>query len=232
MLKNNWLIFKDIDELSQRLLEDILLIAQESIQLNDCFKIVLTGGTSITHLYQLLSNAKSQWKKWHIYIGDERCLPLKDKDRNDSLINNIWLSRSLIPKENINFIHAELVGEIGSLEYEKILENVEFFDVVLLSMGEDGHIASLFPGREYDKDKSVLVESNSPKYPKNRITMTYQRLNKSNNVFKIINGRLKQDSVELWLNGQELPVGEVSGLFDRVYCCKNAIPHNISIGNG
>ncbi len=89
MLKDNWFIFTDIDKLSERLANEILNIAENTIKLNNNFKIVLAGGVSVINLYKILSNSKSNWDKWHIYIGDERCLPLEDKDRNDHIINKI-----------------------------------------------------------------------------------------------------------------------------------------------
>jgi 6-phosphogluconolactonase len=224
MLKNNWFIFKDIEELSQELLKDTLFIAQKSIQLNGCFKIVLTGGTSIIYLYKLLCTAKSNWEKWHIYIGDERCLPLGDKDRNDHMIHEAWLSGGSIPKENIHFIRAELGVKAAASQYEGVLKNAGDFDVVLLSIGEDGHVASLFPGHSYDKNKSVVVESNSPKYPRKRIGMSYSRLNKSKNVFKIICGNSKKNAVNLWLKGKSMPINEVHGQCEKAYICKDALP--------
>ena len=232
MLRDNWVIFKNIDKLSNKLANDILEVAKASIKSRNSFKIVLTGGNSILNTYEILSNSESDWSKWHIYLGDERRFPAGDKDRNDYMINKAWLNNGLILKENIHFIQTELDVNSCTSHYENILKDVGYFDIVLLSVGEDGHVASLFPGHIYDNSKSVVVENNSPKYPKDRVTMTYQRLNKSNNVFKIINGNLKQDAVKLWLNEQKLPASEVGGLFERVYCCKNSIPFNMGINNG
>ncbi len=223
MLKDNWFVFKDIEKLSQELLKDILSIAQESIQSNGYFKIVLTGGTSIIHLYKLLSSAKSNWKKWHIYIGDERCLPLGDKDRNDYMINKVWFSNGLIPKENIHFICVELGIDNAVLHYENVLKNVVNFDVVLLSVGEDGHAASLFPGHLYNNNKSVVVENNSPKYPLNRISMSYARLNKSKNVFKVISGTSKHNVVERCIKNEILPINQINGYFEKVFICADAL---------
>jgi 6-phosphogluconolactonase len=78
------------------------------------------------------------------------------------------------------------------------------FDIVLLSMGEDGHAAPLFLGYLYDENKNVVTEYNSPKYTKERINISYSRLNQSKNFFKIISGSSKQVAVELWLKGKEI----------------------------
>jgi len=222
MLEDNYSVFKDINKLSDRLASDILDAAKTAIKLSDSFKIVLTGGNSILKTYEILSNSESDWSKWHIYLSDERCLPLEDKDRNDYMINSVWLNHSPILKHNINFIPAEL-GVNGVAHYENILNGVDNFDVTLLSMGEDGHVASLFPGHSYDDSKSVVNESNSPKYPKDRISMSYSRLNHSKNIFKVISGSSKQRSLDLWLKGDGLPINQISGINNKIYLCKDAL---------
>ncbi len=222
MLKDNWLVFANIDSLSEKLARDILDIAEKSIQLNNNFKIVLAGGTSVTSLYRILSNSKSDWLKWQIYIGDERCLPLEDKDRNDQIINKVWLDNNTIPNENINFMRAELDVDSAVVHYESVLKSTGDFDIVLLSIGEDGHAASLFPNHFYDEKKSVVVERNSPKYPKKRISMSYLRLNQSKNVFKVVSGSSKQEAVDLWLKKTILPINQINGSSEKVYICEDA----------
>jgi len=71
-------------------------------------------------------------------------------------------------------IKAELGLLEARLEYENTLKKIDKFDVVLLSMGEDGHIASLFPNHVYPEEQMVIVEQGSPKPPKERISMSCQ----------------------------------------------------------
>ncbi len=104
-----------------------------------------------------------------------------------------------------------------------MLNNVDSFDVTLLSMGEDGHVASLFPGHLHDKNKSVVAEYNSPKYPKKRVSMSYSRLNRSKNVFKVVSGSSKQQAVDLWLKGKVLPINKVFGYSEKVFICRNLL---------
>ncbi len=228
ILNENWLIFKDNISLSKELAREILDIAKKSIKLNGCFTIVLAGGRGVMNLYKILSQSTSDWNKWHVYIGDERCVPLQDKDRNDHIINSIWLNNSQIPEKNINFIKAELGHDNGAYDYEEVLENIASFDVVLLSIGEDGHTASLFPGHYYDNNKSVVVEHNSPKRPKDRISMSYSRFNRANNVFKVVSGASKQNAVGLWLQGKTLPINQIKGLSEKVYICKDALSESLT----
>ena len=223
ILNDNWLIFDDEMSLSKALAQEVLNIAKKSIFEKDCFSIVLTGGQSVLNLYKILSKSDSNWEKWHIYIGDERCVPMRHKDRNDQVINEIWLDNSTISKNNIHFIKAELGLLKAKLEYEKILKRIDKFDIVLLSMGEDGHIASLFPNHIYPEEQMVVVEKSSPKPPKERISMSYEALNKSDYVFKLIIGESKQKAVHLLRKSISLPIVKVTSKHEKLYICVNAI---------
>ncbi|MBT7555354.1 6-phosphogluconolactonase [Candidatus Woesearchaeota archaeon] len=223
ILNDNWVVFDDEMSLSEALAQEVLNIAKKSIFEKDCFSIVLTGGQSVLSLYKILSKANSNWDKWHVYIGDERFLPAGHKDRNDQTINEIWLDDSTISKKNIHFIKAELGLLAARVEYENTLKKIDKFDIVLLSMGEDGHIASLFPNHIYPEEQMVVVEQGSPKPPKERISMSYQQLNKAHYIFKLIIGESKQKAVHLLQKDINIPVVKVSGECEKLYICKNAI---------
>ena len=222
-MKNNWLIFANDDILSNKLAKKILMIAEESIKLKGDFTIVLAGGKSPKKLYEILKGSNSEWDKWIVYIGDERCLPIDDNERNDGQIMKEWLNVSHIKKENIYSIKAELGMLNAKLDYEKVLSKVDVFDVVLLSVGEDGHTASLFPNRRYNDIDSVVLEYKSPKKPLERISMSYSRLNSSKYVFKIVSGRNKKDMVDSWIEGKLLPINKINGNIEEVYLNINAI---------
>ena len=137
------------------------------------------------------------------------------------MIREIWLDASTIPKKNIHFIKIEIGLLEAREEYEKVLKNIDKFDVVLLSMGEDGHIASLFPNHIYPEGQMVVVEKNSPKQPKERISLSYSRLNRTYYVFKLIIGESKQKMVALLKQNADLPVSRVNGECEKLYLCKS-----------
>jgi len=224
MLNDNWLVFKNDTLLSNALAQEILEIAEESIKLKGNFTIVLAGGNSPMKLYKILRDSKSNWDKWNVYIGDERCLPMDDDDRNDQAIMKIWLDNSPIKKHNIYPIKAELGMLDAQLDYENTLDKIDRFDVVLLSVGEDGHTASLFPNHKYSKNRSVILEYNSPKNPAERISMSPDRLSKARYVFKIIIGETKKIAIDLWLKGAPLPINQINGDVEKMYVCINAMP--------
>jgi 6-phosphogluconolactonase len=90
-------------------------------------------------------------------------------------------------------------------------------------MGEDGHTASLFPNRAYNKNDSVVAEYNSPKFPKERISLSYSQLNKSKYVYKLISGSKKSQALNLWINGKTLPINKISGKKEKVYISNDVL---------
>ncbi len=90
-------------------------------------------------------------------------------------------------------------------------------------MGDDGHVASLFPNHSYSKDEIVVIEGCSPKSPKQRISMSYERLSASNNIFKIIIGESTQEAVQLVLRNNSLPFNKVFGDSEKIFIHNSAI---------
>jgi 6-phosphogluconolactonase len=223
MPNNNYLVFENIQCLSRRVSEDILSLAKKAIALNGRFLIVLTGGSSYIEVYKILQKSKADWKNWHLFLSDERCLPIGHLERNDYMIDKAWLNNSSIPKKNIYFTKIDICTCQGIKQYEKQLTSTGLFDLALLSIGEDGHTASLFPDRIYDKERSVVTEINSPKYPKKRVSLSYERLNNTKQIIKVICGNSKKKAFFNWENGKNTPFSKVTGYFESVYVCEGAI---------
>jgi len=222
-MNDNWISFHNKKSLFEELKYEILDIAKKSITGKGHFSIVLTGGKSILYLYKKLSDADSNFDKWHVYLSDERFLPKNHQERNDRIISKIWLNNNRIPKKNIHFIQAELGLDKARKKYEEKLDMVGTFDIVLLSIGDDGHISSLFPGHIYNNFQSVVIEKNSPKPPKERISISYQRLNNTKNLFKVIIGESKRPIVRRLLKGERLPANFINGEMEKFFIHKNLI---------
>ena len=122
----------------------------------------------------------------------------------------IWLSKVNIPKSNIFIIPAELGNKDGSLAYEKILDKNKSFDLVILGLGDDGHIASLFPNHQWENTKQVISVSNSPKAPSDRISLTLSRLSNTEEVLFLISGKNKAHAFNRWKEGGDLPANLIS----------------------
>ncbi|MDB4040487.1 6-phosphogluconolactonase [Methylophilaceae bacterium] len=208
--KTVFLSFNSQEDLDSKACQFIMERAELAIREKGSFLIVLSGGTTPVNVYKLLAKEQINFEKWHIYFGDERCFPLNHLERNSNIAGSIWLSKVNIPKTNIFIIPAELGNIDGSLSYEKILDKNKPFDLVMLGLGEDGHIASLFPNQKWDNSKQVISVSNSPKAPSHRISLTPSRLSNTEEVLFLISGKNKSYAFNQWKEGNDLPASLIS----------------------
>lgn len=204
----NWKPFDSIDQLAEAVCQRILAAADKAIAEKGEFKLVLAGGTAPVKAYQLLATKPADWRKWHIYHGDERCLPVDDAERNSLVAEQKWLNLVAIPKSQIYNIPAELGAEAGAEHYAGVVADAGRFDLVLLGMGEDGHTASLFPGHVHNEDELTHAVYNSPKPPADRVSMSAKTLSNTAELIFVVSGD-KQDALAAWKNQEDLPVTHI-----------------------
>jgi 6-phosphogluconolactonase len=172
--------------------------------------IVLTGGRNGIALVKALdfalfratavdrsSNSEQESGQVHIWFSDERFSELTDPDRTDTkLIDTFNLAKSRLVFHRVNAISDSNLDEAAMQYADQIHQSLgeKRFDVVILSLGEDGHIASCFPG-----DDSVLTATtstaavrNSPKPPAQRVTITLSRLARCNQMYVLAVGESKK----------------------------------------
>ena len=103
---------------------------------------------------------------------------------------------------------SQEIIKIAAQQYsDKISVNLrKRFDLVLLSLGEDGHIASLFPGRDKGNDEQVIAVVNAPKNPQNRVSLTILPLTNCHNLVAMAIGKEKRTVLKGWLSGVKLSV--------------------------
>lgn len=216
-LPENWQIFETPQAVADFTVKTLLESAQKAISQREAFHLVTAGGSTPMACYQKLSTLSAKdadWQNWHIYMGDERCLPKQDAERNSLALQQAWLENSEIPSDNIHFMAAEKGAEQAALEYQETLSDIGLFDVVMLGMGEDGHTASLFPGHLHEAGLRVITEYHSPKMPPERVSLSYQCLSDSRMVIKLITGAGKQTAMKQWLDGETLPISQIHAKFD------------------
>ena len=207
---SDFLSFNSQMELDRNAVQFIIERAESAIKQSGIFSIVLSGGTTPKNIYSLLAKEKVNYENWHIYFGDERCFLPDHPERNSFVAESIWLSKVNIKKTNIFIIPSELGSFEGSIAYEKILDAKKSFDLVILGLGDDGHIASLFPNHKWDNSKQVVAITNAPKFPNERISLTPSRLSNSENVLFLISGKNKSHAFNQWKEGNNLPVSLIS----------------------
>ncbi|MBK5931811.1 6-phosphogluconolactonase [Halochromatium salexigens] len=203
-------LFADTTAVADAVAERILAAATTAIEHHGRFRLCLAGGTTPTAAYARLKDAEADWAHWWIYHGDERCSPARDGERNSSAAGEAWLDHVPVPRLQIHAIPVELGAEIGAAAYELIVWTALPFDLVLLGMGEDGHTASLFPGREIPEDRLVMPVFDAPKPPPDRVSLTLQALANSQQVLILVTGDGKAEAVKRWRQGEDLPIARVA----------------------
>ncbi len=166
------------------------------------FCAALSGGSTPMAMYTRLARppyaSLLNWKKIHLFWGDERCVPPDHPESNYGAARPVLLEALPIPADNIHRIPGELGPDQASKAYEKLLRR--FFDpapfpvldLVLLGLGDDGHTASLFPGSSALKEKkrwAVGVEHEAPPPPLvPRVTLTLPVINAALNILFLVTG--------------------------------------------
>ena len=218
-----WHSYANPDELSQDAARRILRSASEAIGSKGRFSIVLAGGGTPRQVYQLLRAAdtlagtRTDWPRWQVYFGDERCLPPDHPDRNSRMAEDAWLDHVAIPTAQIHPIPAELGAQRGAEAYAEIIEGMadEDFDLVLLGLGEDGHTASLFPGHDWGADPGappVLAVQDAPKPPPQRVSLGAARLSRARVVLFLVSGAGKQQALADWQADRNIPARAIAPL--------------------
>ncbi len=203
----NWHVFDSAEALTQGAFDAVAHCAEQAIAARGSFQIALAGGFTPGAVYRQLSHLKTDWSKWHVYFGDERCLPPDDDQRNSLMASRAFLDLVPIPSEQIYVIPAELGASEGAAAYSRILEGTETFDLVLLGLGEDGHTASLFPGHawEHHPPAPAIPVMHAPKPPSERISMSASRLSNARRVIFLVSGEGKRHAISQWRSQNYVP---------------------------
>lgn len=207
-------VFAEPGALVTALADAVRAAAGRAIKARGMFHLVLAGGSTPIALYRELAAGHAGDSRWHIWYGDERCLPPDHPERNSMMAEAAWLSGSDIPPGNRLPIAAERGAEAAAADYAATLAAVPSFDLVLLGMGEDGHTASLFPGHVWGAtpgSPAVLAVHDAPKPPPDRVSLSAARLSDSRSVWFIVSGAGKLEAVTRWRNGEALPVTAIHG---------------------
>ena len=203
-----WHAVADAHALQHAAFDRILDAAEHAIDARGRFLIVLSGGNTPRGIYAMLRTAVTDWSRWQVYFGDERCLPSDDLERNSQMAADAWLDHVPIPRDCIHAIPAELGAQQAAQIYSETLREVGDFDLVLLGLGEDGHTASLFPGHEWGvavDSPDALAVFDAPKPPSQRVSLSAARLSRTRAVLFLIEGESKRDAVARWRKGADIP---------------------------
>lgn len=222
-------VFDAEEELAVSLAKYTAKLSDKFTSEKGAFTVVLSGGSLIKALRKLTESPyleSLEWSKWHVFWVDERVVKKDHPDSNYKLAFDGFLSKVPIPQDQIYAINDTLPPEGAAEDYESRVKQLVWnhvikvatsglprFDLMLLGMGPDGHVASLFPGHPLLKEteKWVTYIKDSPKPPPERITFTFPVINASAYVAMVVTGSGKAGAVHKALSG-----GENTGLTDRL----------------
>jgi 6-phosphogluconolactonase len=170
--------------------------------------ICLTGGRSVGRAYEQAAALQPDWSRVEAWWGDERCVPPEDERSNFALAQRTLLG-NLERQPEVHRIRGELEPELAAQEYDEALEGVEL-DLSLLGLGDDAHIASLFPGSPQLAERERRVTSGPAGLEPfvDRVTMTLPMLLSSQRIVILVTGAGKADAVQRALRdepGEDVP---------------------------
>ena len=212
------IVYDDAEELRDAAAERIAEIGERALSERGRFRWVLTGGSTVEPVYARLAGPplrdRLEWHRVEIFFTDERCVPPDHPDSNFGMASRSLLDRVPIPCERIHRMRGEDPNpERSAVEYEHRLREAlgiergeaPDFDLVLLGMGADAHVASLFPGDprvlvddrlvvavEHDRDPPPLVD---------RLSLTAPALSAGRATLFVVAGENKASAVHAALEG-------------------------------
>ena len=158
--------------------------------------VVLTGGSTPRIAYELAATLESDWTAVEFWWGDERCVPPDDERSNYGMAKKALLDH--VSPGAVHRMHGELGPDRGAAQYEEELGELERFDLVLLGLGPDGHVASLYPEQPtLDETQRRVIGAEAKLEPYvDRITLTLPMLCRARAVVFLVTGEDKAEAAK------------------------------------
>jgi 6-phosphogluconolactonase len=215
-------VCKDPDALAVRAAEFVERSAQEAVGKRGRFMFGLAGGATPLKTYLLLAHSGRptaiEWSKTYLFFSDERHVAWNDPRSNFGMVRKSLLARIKIPFSQVFAVPTQghTAAEAAAIYAEKLARcfspagggGPPRFDLILLGMGADGHVASLFPHAAALQEQVAWVTWSPPAAaspPVDRITMTYPLLNAARHVVFLITGAKKAVALRDVLEGNPRP---------------------------
>lgn len=201
------------EELAAAVARELDQVVAEAVATRGSAHVVLTGGSMGSATVRALAELRpdpTTWQRVHLWWGDERFVPAGDADRNDQQAEDAGLGDLGVPVDQVHRVpvaHADdgpgALAEAAAAYAELLARHaargaaVPDFDVVLLGLGPDTHVASLFPGREELTVTGAMTVpvTDSPKPPPDRVSLTVPALNAAERVWLVVAGADKAAAV-------------------------------------
>jgi 6-phosphogluconolactonase len=167
--------------------------------------VVLTGGTTPELAYREAARRAPDWSKVDVWWGDERCVPPDDERSNYGLAKRALLDRLERGPRAVHRIKGELGKEQAAADYERELDDARL-DLVLLGVGPDGHVASLFPNAPTLRQRRQVLPAEAGLEPfVDRVTLSLPALGSAGEILIAVAGNAKADAAARAFAGKPSP---------------------------
>ncbi|MEN8707291.1 MAG: 6-phosphogluconolactonase [Nocardioides marinisabuli] len=178
--------------------------------------VVLTGGTIAdtvhAELARLGAASDVDWTRVALWWGDERFVAAGSEDRNAGQARAAFIDALGVPAEHVHEVPSTddvATAEEAAERYADALaeHGADGFEVLMLGVGPDGHVASLFPGFPQldEQERSVVAVHDSPKPPPDRVTLTFPTLARARSTWFLVSGEGKAEAVARALSAAATP---------------------------
>jgi 6-phosphogluconolactonase len=185
-----------------RLVHDFEAEAGRALLERERFAVALPGGSVALNCFDALAAARIDWRAVQFFWADERSVPPTDPESNFRLAQSLWFDVAGVSPGNVHRMPADdpdLTSAASSYaaELARCLGRPVRLDFVLLGVGPDGHVASLFPGHPagLDEQHLVLGVGDAPKPPPRRLTLTMPVLAGARRVVVVAFGESKAEAL-------------------------------------
>lgn len=202
-----------VKQLLDRLAADVSVEAAHARSRRGLFAMALPGGSVGVHGFPVLATVLFDWEVTHIFWTDERAVPASSPESNFGLADSLWLRKSGASLSSIHPMYAgspnlNAAAHAYGDELVRVLGKAPRLDLVLLGVGADGHVASLFPGHPAlsEEHQHALPILDAPKPPPRRLTLTLPMLTGAERVIVMALGESKAAVMQEALERTDSPL--------------------------
>lgn len=191
------------EEVFVQAMEEFARQIQDIISQKKTVTIAVCGGRSVAPIFDLLSTQDIEWEKTFWFMVDERLVAPTSDDANYKILRDHFQTKVTIPMQNVfPFLYNTAQDDFGLEAYsQKLQQHGGYFDIVLLSAGEDGHIAGLFPNHSIQNDSLFYFSfQDSPKPPSGRMSASRKLLLHSKVALLLFMGEGKRNAYNNFKN--------------------------------
>ena len=178
-------------------------------EINDSenYSLGLSGGSTPKFFYELFAEKYKDYSNIYLWTVDERHVDINDEKSNQRMINSIFSNSNL---NIIEYSYGEDPGQSAKNYTAKVFSKIDKFNAAVLGVGEDGHIASLFPNTTaLDADEKGFVHNEVNILTRWRVTSTFELLKNVEHVYLLVTGENKKEIIEKIGKENDLPVNEL-----------------------